>query len=111
MNLFFFRGHGNESCNLIGSLPGQYFPISAHGPRYRFHESPSTSQLSLSFFHKYTSFSGWAVFLSKHVGHYLKPTYESSLFSLSNHFSWQKNIGFRMNLYRQLCHYVGWQAA
>ena len=30
---FFFRGHGNESCNLIGSLPGQYFPISAHGQR------------------------------------------------------------------------------
>ena len=30
---FFFRGHGNESCNLIGSLPGQYFPISDHGPR------------------------------------------------------------------------------
>ena len=30
---FFLRGHGNESCNLIGSLPGQYFPISAHGPR------------------------------------------------------------------------------
>ena len=29
----FFRGHGNESCNLIGSLPGQYFPISAHGQR------------------------------------------------------------------------------
>ena len=29
----FFRGQGNESCNLIGSLPGQYFPISAHGPR------------------------------------------------------------------------------
>ena len=20
--IFFFRGHGNESCNLIGSLPG-----------------------------------------------------------------------------------------
>ena len=20
----FFRGHGNESCNLFGSLPGQY---------------------------------------------------------------------------------------
>ena len=32
-NYCFFRGHGNESCNLIGSLPGQYFPISAHGPR------------------------------------------------------------------------------
>ena len=31
--IFFLRGHGNESCNLIGSLPGQYFPISAHGPR------------------------------------------------------------------------------
>ena len=30
---YFFRGHGNESCNLIGSKPGQYFPISAHGPR------------------------------------------------------------------------------
>ena len=29
----FFRGHGNESCNLIGSLSGQYFLISAHGPR------------------------------------------------------------------------------
>ena len=28
---FFFRGHGKESCKLIGSLPGQYFPISAHG--------------------------------------------------------------------------------
>ena len=28
---FSFRGHGNESCNLIGSLLGQYFPISAHG--------------------------------------------------------------------------------
>ena len=33
VNYCFFRGHGNESCNLIGSLPGQYFPISAHGPR------------------------------------------------------------------------------
>ena len=33
LNYCFFRGHGNESCNLIGSLPGQYFPISAHGPR------------------------------------------------------------------------------
>ena len=21
--IFFLRGHGNESCNLIGSLPGQ----------------------------------------------------------------------------------------
>ena len=29
--IFFSRGHGKESCNLIGSLPGQYFPISAHG--------------------------------------------------------------------------------
>ena len=28
---FFVRGHGNESCYLIGSLPGQYLPISAHG--------------------------------------------------------------------------------
>ena len=31
ITLFFFRGHGNESCNLIGSLPGRYFPISAQG--------------------------------------------------------------------------------
>lgn len=30
--LLFFRGHGNESCNLIGSLPSQYFPISAQRP-------------------------------------------------------------------------------
>ena len=30
---FFLRGHGNESCNLIGSLAGQHFPISTHGPR------------------------------------------------------------------------------
>ena len=31
--IFFSRGHGNESCNLIGSLPDQYFPISSHGQR------------------------------------------------------------------------------
>ena len=56
----------------------------------------------VAFFHKYISrFAGRVVFLSKHIGHYLKPTYESSLFSLSNHFGWQKNIGFRMNLYKQ----------
>ena len=30
---FFFGWHGNESYNLIGSLRGQYFPISAHGQR------------------------------------------------------------------------------
>ena len=30
--IFFFRGHGNKSCNLIGSLPSQYFPISAQEP-------------------------------------------------------------------------------
>ena len=28
---FFPRGHGNESCNLIGSLRGQDFPIFDHG--------------------------------------------------------------------------------
>ena len=28
---FFSMGHGNESFNLIASLPGQYFPISTHG--------------------------------------------------------------------------------
>ena len=26
---FFFRGHGNESCNLIGSQPGQYIEITS----------------------------------------------------------------------------------
>ena len=31
--IFFFRGHGNESANLIGSLLGQYFPLFAHGQR------------------------------------------------------------------------------
>ena len=30
-HISFFRGHGKESCKLIGSLPGKYFPISAHG--------------------------------------------------------------------------------
>ena len=29
----FFRGHGNESCNLIGSLRSPYFPTSAHEQR------------------------------------------------------------------------------
>ena len=28
---FFFRGYGNESCNLMGSWRGPYFPISVHG--------------------------------------------------------------------------------
>ena len=76
--ILIFRGHGNKSCNLIGSLPSQYFPISAHGP--------STSQIPLPFFINIPHFAGWAVFLCKHIGHYLKPTYESSPFSLSNHF-------------------------
>ena len=30
-NNFFLKEHGNESCNLIGSQCGPYFPISAHG--------------------------------------------------------------------------------
>ena len=30
---FFLKGNSNESFNLIGSLHGQYFPISAQGPR------------------------------------------------------------------------------
>ena len=49
-------------------------------------------------------FSGWAVFLSKHISHYLKLINNLlilSFLSLSNHFGWQKNIGFRMNLYKQ----------
>ena len=25
--IIFLGGHGNESCNLIGSVPGQYFPL------------------------------------------------------------------------------------
>ena len=39
----------------------------------RFRESPNTSQLSLPFFINISRFSGWAVFLSKHVSHHLKP--------------------------------------
>ena len=31
MIYFFPRGHGNESCNLIGSWGGPDFPISDHG--------------------------------------------------------------------------------
>ena len=30
---FFSRGHSDESCNLIASLRGPYFPISAYGQR------------------------------------------------------------------------------
>ena len=102
LSFLIFRGHGNKSCNLIGSLSGQYFPISAHGPWLRFRESPSTSQIWLPFFINISRFSGWAVFLRKHVGHYLnKITYESSLSSLSYHFAWQKNISFRINLFKQ----------
>ena len=33
ISVFFFRVHDNESCNLIGSLRGPYFPISAHEQR------------------------------------------------------------------------------
>ena len=62
--LFFLRGHGNKSCDLIGSLPSQYFPISAHGPWLRFRESPNTSQISLPFCNNISRFSCWAVFLS-----------------------------------------------
>ena len=77
------NGNGNKSCNLIGSLPGQYFPISAHGPRKHFRESPSTSLLSLPFFINISRFSGWAVFLSKDVSHNLKPI--NNLLILSFH--------------------------
>ena len=62
--IFLLRGHGNKSCDLIGSLPSQYFPISAHGPWLRFRESPNTSQISLPFFYNISRFSGRAVFLS-----------------------------------------------
>ena len=31
MFLFFLRGHGNEFRNMIGSLRGRDFPISAQG--------------------------------------------------------------------------------
>ena len=70
--IFFFKVHRNESCDLIGSLPGLYFPISAHGHGNAF-VSRRVHVYFLAIFHKYISFSGWAVFLSKDVGHYLKP--------------------------------------
>ena len=59
-------------------------------------------QLSLPFFINISCFVGRAVFLSKHVGHYLRPINNLWILSflslfLSNHFGWQKNIGFRMN--------------
>ena len=53
----------------------------------------------VAIFHKYIS-------LSKDVGHYLKPINNLlilSFLSLSNHFGRQKNIGLRMNLFRQQC--------
>ena len=51
------------------------FEIRRVHPKFRCH------------FSKTSRFFGWAVFLTKDVGYYLnKITYESSLFSLSNHF-------------------------
>ena len=46
-------------------------------------ESPSTSLRSLPFFINTSRFSGWAVILSKDVGHYLKPI--NNLLILSFH--------------------------
>ena len=74
--VFFF-----SEGNLIGCLCGPCFPISSLRQRQRFHESPSTSLLSLPFFTNISRFSGWAVILSKDVDHYLKPI--NNLFILS----------------------------
>ena len=60
---FFLRSHGKESCDLIGSQRCPYFLISSHEYTPTF----------IAIFHKYLVFSGWAVFLSEEVGHYLKP--------------------------------------
>ena len=43
-----------------------------HGKLKRFRESPNTSLSLLPFFINISRFSGWAVSLSKDVGHYLK---------------------------------------
>ena len=83
--IFFLREHGDEPCNLIGSYRGPYFPISAHG----------TFLPSSPIFVIISRFSGWAVFLSKDVGRYLKPMNNLlilSFLSLSNHFGLQKKI-------------------
>ena len=72
---FIFRGHGNKSCNLIGSSPSQYFPISAHGP--------STSQIPLPFFINIPRFAGWAVFFNANTSVTTSSQLMNPLLSLS----------------------------
>lgn len=50
VTVFFSRGHGNEFNNLIGSLCGPDFPISAHGHHNAYVSLMIDSSLSLSFF-------------------------------------------------------------
>ena len=54
--------------------------------------------------HFSSHFSGWAVFKAKTSVRTSsrQSTNQSSLFSPSNHFGWQKNIGFETNLYKQV---------
>ena len=77
---FFLRGHGNESCSLIGSLSGQYFLSLPTGHGNAFVSRRVHLYFRCHFF-KCFSFSEWAVFLSKHVGHYLKPINNLSILS------------------------------
>ena len=57
-----------------------------------------------TFFIDLSRFSDWAVFLSKDVGYYLKPTNDLLILSfLSPQSLRQKNIGLEMNLYEQEC--------
>ena len=60
---FFFRGYGNELCDLIGSLSGQYFSyLCPRATVTRFRESPSTCLLSLPFFINISRFSAGRYF-------------------------------------------------
>ena len=67
------RGYSNEFCDLIGSLSGQYFSYLCPRATVTLSRVAEYMPTFVAIFHKYISFFGWAVFLSKDVGHYLKP--------------------------------------
>ena len=55
-------------------------------------------------FYKHISFLRLGSIFKQRRSHYLKSTNNLlflSFLSLSNHFGWQKNIGFEFNLYKQ----------
>ena len=67
--IFFLRGHGNESCNVIGSVFSYLCPRATVTLSWIAEYIPNF----VAIFHKYISFSLLGSILSKQVGRYLKP--------------------------------------